>query len=46
MIINARSASDYILRLRDVSRRDGGRVGVKAANLGELAQPAPQCHRA
>jgi phosphoenolpyruvate synthase/pyruvate phosphate dikinase len=37
MIINAPSANDYIPRLRDVSRRDVGRVGVKAANLGEPA---------
>ena len=36
---------DYILKLSDMSRRDIIRVGVKAANLGELARagfPVPE----
>jgi len=36
LIVNHTSHDDYILSLREVSRRDTDLVGVKAANLGEL----------
>ncbi|HET8580260.1 MAG TPA: PEP/pyruvate-binding domain-containing protein [Nitrospiraceae bacterium] len=38
MTINTTPHSEYILKLKDVSRRDIDRAGVKAANLGELAR--------
>ncbi len=37
--------SDYLLELSDATRRDIQRIGVKAANLGELASagfPVPE----
>ncbi len=37
MTLNNTPHSDYILNLKDVSRRTIDRTGVKAANLGELA---------
>ncbi len=36
MTVNA-SYNDYVLRLKDISRRDVNRAGGKAATLGELA---------
>ncbi len=45
MMINNTVHNYYILKLRDVSRLDIKRTGVKAANLGELARagfPVPE----
>ena len=45
MTIDTTPHSDYILKLRDVSRRTIERAGVKAANLGELVSagfPVPE----
>jgi pyruvate,water dikinase len=45
MTANNAPHNDYVLKLRDVSRRHIDRAGVKAANLGELASagfPVPE----